>query len=414
MTDLLPDNIPWTSGNYLKLHTGGNEFFPALIAAIDKAQHNVFLETYLYADDLTTAAITEALLRAGMRGVQVQVLVDGFGSRHFFRSLAQTFQGTGVRFLVYRPEHRSWKFRRSRLRRLHRKLAVVDHHIAFIGGINIIDDNNTPPGLSPRFDFAIEASGPIAQQVHHAALREWALVARSGFQSHLHHWRQHWTAEYRQLSHRLRQSLMVSTAQKQLTKPGQVRFLPRDNTRHRQTIANAYLSAIESAQQHIILAHVYFLPGFRFRHALREAALRGVQVTLLLQGTSDHPLLQYATQALYGNLLRAGIELHEFTGGFLHAKVGCIDGQWCTVGSSNIDPFSLSLAHEGNLEIRDSEFAGALEQRLKTAIEQQSRQITLEQLKHAGWWSRANRWLAYGLVQLLINFAGYGARRGMD
>jgi cardiolipin synthase len=108
------------------------------------------------------------------------------------------------------------------------------------------------------------------------------------------------------------------------------------------------------------------------------------------------------------------IEIYEYQHSYLHAKVAVIDRHWATVGSSNIDPFSLSLAHEGNLEIRDSTFTSQLGQALQTAIEQQSVQVTLEQLKHAGWLSRANRWLAYGLVRLLINFAGYGARRGME
>ena len=405
-----PEFIPWTSGNQLRLLTGGSEFFPGLVAAIDTAQHSVFLETYIFANDPTAQRVVGALTRAAQRGVQVHVLVDGFGARNFVTDFGTDFQKNHVRFLVYRPEFLPWRFRRNRLRRLHRKLAVVDQKIAFVGGINIIDDGNTPAQLGHRFDFALSVLGPVAQQIHHAALREWTLVARSGFQAHLHHFQQHWLMEYRNLRQRLRDHIPNHSN----LPLGQIRFLPRDNTLHRNTIANAYLAAIASAQSEICLAHAYFLPGYRFRHALHNAAQRGVRVKLLLQGNTDHPLLQYATRALYGSLLKAGIELYEFTGGFLHAKVGVTDQQWATVGSSNIDPFSLSLAHEGNVEICDTNFAKQLHQKLQNAIEQQSQQITLEQLKQAGWWSRGSRWIAYGLVRLLINFAGYGVRRGMD
>lgn len=406
------EQIPWTTGNQLKLFQGGNSLFPALVAAIEAAERSIFLETYIFAKDATTQTIATALERAAQRGVQVHVLVDGFGTRNFVADFGESLSAARVRFLVYRPELTTWRLRRSRLRRLHRKLAVIDKKTAFVGGINIIDDNNCPPQLAPRFDFAVQVTGAVAEQIHHAALREWMLVARSGFQAHLHHFRQHWLLEYRRLRQRLSNSPRNHTdpVQGQV----QVRFLPRDNARHRSTIADAYLGAIASAQNEIFLAHAYFFPGYRFRRALLDARQRGVQVKLLLQGHTDHPLLQYATRALYGNLLEGGIELYEFTGGFLHAKVGIVDQHWATVGSSNIDPFSLSLAHEGNLEIRDPTFTHQLGQALQTAVEQQSVQITLEQLKHAGWLSRANRWLAYGLVRLLINFAGYGARRGME
>ena len=136
-------------------------------------------------------------------------------------------------------------------------------------------------------------------------------------------------------------------------------FVVRDNLRHRRDIEEAYLEAIGAAQQEILLANAYFLPGRRFRRALADAAQRGVQVTVLLQGRVEYRLLHHATQALYGALLGGGIRIFEYHQSFLHAKVAVIDGRWSTVGSSNIDPFSLLLAREANVIVADARFGAA-------------------------------------------------------
>jgi cardiolipin synthase len=123
--------------------------------------------------------------------------------------------------------------------------------------------------------------------------------------------------------------------------------LLRDNIRHRRDIENAYLQAMDHAQFEIILASAYFLPGLNFRRVLLAASGRGVRVVLLLQGKMDHPLLHYASHALYGNFLDAGIEIYEYRKSLLHAKVAVIDEQWATVGSSNLQSaaFSRSQCH---------------------------------------------------------------------
>ena len=149
----------------------------------------------------------------------------------------------------------------------------------------------------------------------------------------------------------------------------------RDNIRHRRDIENAYLDAIDSATDEIIIANAYFLPGRRIRQALAQAAARGVRVVLLLQGRVEYVLLHYASRALYGMLLGAGIEIYSYHKSFLHAKVAVIDGRWATVGSSNIDPFSLMLAREANVVAIDAGFAGTLRDSLLQAISEGSQQI---------------------------------------
>jgi cardiolipin synthase len=191
-------------------------------------------------------------------------------------------------------------------------------------------------------------------------------------------------------------------------------FLVRDNFRHRRDIEAAYMKAIEQAEDEIILAHAYFLPGLDFRHALINAAGRGVRVVLLLQGKMEFFLQHYASRALYGNFLDAGIEIFEYQKSFLHAKVAVIDGHWATVGSSNIDPFSLLLSREANVVIDDSDFGVTLAQSLKQTIETDGRRILRDNWKQQPAFFRFVSWLSYGLVRLMMEMAGYARETSRD
>lgn len=379
----------YRTGNRLTLLNSGGEYFPALLAAIGEARQEIYLETYIFADDETGRAIANALVAVARRGVTVRVLVDGFGGNNFTADFADDLSVAGVQTLLYRPELARFSFRRHRLRRLHRKLAVIDRRIGFVGGINLIDDNNAPPGLRPRFDYAVRVEGPVVEDMHRAALRMWQIVV--------------W-ASLRRRYRVLRVALPKVPAVGAQT----AAFLIRDNILHRNDIADAYLEAIQAANAEILIASAYFLPGMRFRHALRAAARRGVRVSVLLQGQTDHPLMHFATQALYGALLKEGIRVFEYQRSFLHAKVAVVDGEWATVGSSNIDPFSLLLAKEANLAVRDREFAHALRASLHAAMRDGASELKLADLAHMPWHSRLWRWLSYGLVRWLVGLAGYG------
>ncbi|MDR2189462.1 MAG: phospholipase D-like domain-containing protein, partial [Azonexus sp.] len=192
--------------------------------------------------------------------------------------------------------------------------------------------------------------------------------------------------------------------------PQRAAFLIRDNLLHRNDIQNAYLEAIAGAKKDILIANAYFLPGVRFTRALQAAARRGVRVTVLLQGKTDHPLLRYATQALYQWLLNHGIRIFEYEKSFMHAKVAVIDDQWATVGSSNIDPFSLLLAKEANLAVRDPAFASQLRASVDRAMQDGARETRREDLIRQPWLSRLVRWVSYGLVRTLTGLTGYGQK----
>jgi cardiolipin synthase A/B len=191
-------------------------------------------------------------------------------------------------------------------------------------------------------------------------------------------------------------------------------FLVRNNFRHRRDIEEAYLQAIEQAKTEIILANAYFFPGLNFRHALKTAAERGVRVVLLLQGKTDYRLLHYASHALYGNFLDAGIEIYEYHKSFMHAKVAVIDEQWATVGSSNLDPFSLMLALEANVVVDDENFAKTLKHSLEQAIKMGARPISENIWKNKPILLRLVSWLSYGLVRFMIGMAGYAPGKQYD
>jgi cardiolipin synthase len=184
-------------------------------------------------------------------------------------------------------------------------------------------------------------------------------------------------------------------------------FVVRDNFAHRRDIERVYLAALALAHDEILIASAYFLPGHRFRQLLRQAAGRGVRVRLLVQGHTDHPFLQAATRALYRDLLAAGVEIHEYQASELHAKVAVVDGHWATVGSSNIDPFSLLLAREANIVVEDERFALDLRRRLQAAIGQ-SISLDLADWHRRPWPQRMASWLAYGAVRVMLGLAGFG------
>lgn len=378
-------------GNRINLLETGSAYFPALREAIDAATRELYFETYIFEDDATGRMIAAALSRAASRGVAVRVLVDGFGAREFPVRLMPALEASGVEVLIYRRKISPLTLRRHRLRRLHRKLAVVDARLAFVGGINIIDDMHTPGQTPPRYDYAVRVEGPLIAPIHDSVRQLWELVARASFR--------------RRLRALVRTPVVADPC-------GSMRaaFLVRDNFRHRRDIEDAYLDAIGRARHEIVLANAYFLPGLRFRHALMDAARRGVNVIVLLQGRVEYVLLHYATQALFGALLVSGVRIFEYRRSFLHAKVAVIDRRWCTVGSSNIDPFSLLLAREANVVVRDEAFAAELRASLETAMVGGAQELKREDWKRKPWYARLASWFAYSMVRLMIGIAGYGGK----
>ncbi len=354
--------------NTVRLLHSGRDYFPALLGAIRAARRSVRLETYIFAKDPTGLALKDALFDAHAKGVQIDLTLDGFGSGEYGRQLVAQCRAAGIQARVYRPK-RWWQAGLSPklLRRLHRKLAVIDDEIGFVGGINILDDHNHSPhedaSLGPRFDFAAQFRGAMVHQIA-AAMSERAPRTES--------LRQLWSQP--------------------------VALVLRDNVSHRHTIEKMYLKLLASAKQEVWLANAYFVPGYKLRRAIVAATQRGVQVNLLLQGRQEYFLQHHATQALYGQLLAAGVHIYEYTASFLHAKVAVVDNKRATVGSSNIDPFSFLLAQEANALVNDRAFASELTKALQSASTQAAKAISPQAARPLV--SRSVDWLAYGVLRL--------------
>jgi cardiolipin synthase A/B len=352
----------------IQLLHSGRDFFPALLAAIQGAQRSIRLETYNFANDATGNAVRDALLAAAARGVRIHITIDGFGSGEDGRAVVKQFLDAGIQAQIYRPK-RWWQAGLSPklLRRLHRKLSVFDDTTAFVGGINILDDLNHAPHidstLGPRFDFAVRLMGSMVAQVAYAMTQP----------------------------HSKPQPLRALWE-----KP--VALVQRDNLSNRNTIQKLYLKLLASAKHEVWLANAYFVPSYKLRRAIIAARKRGVEVNLLLQGRQEYFLQHHATQALYGQLLDAGVNIYEYTASFLHAKVAVVDATRATVGSSNIDPFSLMLAKEANVYINDVAFADELQTALQTACSNAAQRVNPQVPRPL--LRRSLDWLAYGVLRL--------------
>ena len=396
-------------GHQLKLLQGSAEFFPELIRAIDAARSHIQLETYIFNFHGEGALVAAALERAGTRGLRVWVVVDGVGTPELSDDWRVRFDKAGVEWRIYSPLGALGLLIPNRWRRLHRKLCVIDGQVAFCGGINILDDLYDPQYGSlktPRLDFAVCATGALVQQVQEACTQLW--------------WRLKAVRNVRQQNFPEAFSSFKAAGlhfpwlhnsnteeQKWVARAG---LLLRDNVSHRSQIEKAYLKAIAKARHEIVIANAYFLPGRKLCQALVLAAQRGVKVRLLLQGRYEYFMQYHAARPVYRQMLDSGVEIFEYTQSFLHAKVAVIDAHherpWATVGSSNLDPFSLLLAREANVVVADGHFAKRLHEALTQAIQHDSLRIMPQTLKERSQFLRALDWIAFGLMRFAIWITG--------
>ena len=405
MQQLLP-------GHQVQLLQSGEDFFPALVAAIDTSVHEVRMETYIFNVKDSGAQVAEALERAAQRGVSVYLVMDGVGTPSLAQEWGIRFNEAGVEWRIFSPLGRFGVLIPSRWRRLHRKLCVVDGQVVFCGGINVLDDFYDPNHgalKAPRFDFAVRVRGPLVQSVHEAMMQFWwrlqaaRTVRESDFSGA---WRALQASVLLSLKFRQHGDAEKSIGLLQPDSNTNADLVLRDNVRNRTRIERSYRQAIGTAKDEIIIANAYFLPGRKLRKGLIHAAQRGVRVCLLLQGRYEYFMQYHATRPVYGALLAAGVEIHEYSVSFLHAKVAVIDGHWSTVGSSNLDPLSLLLAREANVVVDDVTFAQDLRTRLVSAMTQGGIRVDPADYANRPWRQRFLEHVALGLTRVLIFLNG--------
>jgi cardiolipin synthase len=350
--------------------------------------------------------VAYALERAARRGVLVRVLVDGVGTPQVPPFWQMRFEAARVQWLVFRPTSLFGLLSLRQWRRLHRKLCVVDRSVGFCGGVNILDDFHDPNyGAlhAPRLDFALRVEGPIVPQMRATMASQWSrLQAVSRLK------RAQWSGAVELLRAAREARAGARSRLPQLEGDDNVRaaLLLRDNLRHRTLIERAYLRAILGAREEIIIANAYFVPGGRMRRALVRAARRGVRVSLLLQGRYEYFMQYYAARPVFGSLLQAGVQIHEYAPSFLHAKVAVIDGRWATVGSSNLDPLSLLLAREANVVVDDRRFASRLRERLLYAMQHEGQRMDAAAYERRPPWQRLKERFALVVMRVLLAVQG--------
>ncbi|MGY2290077.1 cardiolipin synthase ClsB [Pseudomonas sp. SDO528_S397] len=334
----------WQSGNQVQLLENGEAYFPRVFDALRQARHEILLETFILFEDKVGHALKTLLVEAAQRGVKVIASLDGFGSGELTPAFLGELVDAGVTVQMFDPAGKTLGFRTNWFRRLHRKIVVVDATVAFIGGINFSADHLGDYGPEAKQDYAVQVTGPAVADLHHFALAQSGRRVRKRRGGRRGQRTDHWTS---------------SDAE------GQVRLIYRDNVHHRTDIEEAYIEALNKARQRVIIANAYFFPGYRLLRAIRNAARRGVQVQLIMQGQPDVWLATLAARMLYDYLLKDGVVIHEYCDRPLHGKVALVDEHWSTVGSSNLDPLSLSLNLEANVLVHDRAFNQQLYERLQ-------------------------------------------------
>lgn len=412
------------SGHQLELLQGGEAFFASLIQVVDASMAEVRMETYIFNDDVSGQRIAAALSRAATRGVRVFLVIDGAGTPVLAPSIADSFAAAGVQWRIFSPLLGLGWLVPSGWRRLHRKLCVVDGQVAYCGGINVLDDYLDPNhGVleAPRFDFSVRVQGPLVRDIQEAVVQFW-LRQKAVTDARDHDFASAWAAL--QSTVRIINPVLVwlprepaSASAGGATEPvnstradgnadTRAALVLRDNLLNRSRIERAYRKAIGESRHEIIIANAYFVPGTRLRRALVHAAKRGVRVRLLLQGKYEYFMQYHASRPVWGALLAAGIEIHEYEASFLHAKVAVIDSNWATVGSSNLDPLSLLLAREANVVVEDRDFANDLRRRLDYAMQHGGNVLEKREYAERPLYHQVLDWAAYGLMRLMLWVTG--------
>lgn len=394
-------NARWISGNQVNLLENGEAFFPRVFDCIAAAKREVLLETFILFEDKVGRALHAALLAAAKRGVRIDMTVDGYGSPDLSPNFVRSLNDAGVRIHVFDPAPRLWGMRTNVFRRMHRKIVAIDAERAFVGGINYSADHLADYGPGAKQDYAVEVEGPLAQHIRGFAVR----TLRASRPSVLSRARR--ALDGKPMADELLERYPALTEPARQAGHMAAMLVVRDNTHHRNDIERHYRIAIRASRERVVIANAYFFPGYRLLRDMRRAARRGVDVQLILQGAPDMPIVKTAANLLYHHLLISGVRIYEYVERPLHGKVATSDSEWATVGSSNLDPLSLSLNLEANVIVRDQTFNAQLRERLDHLIAHKCRRILAEDLDESNGWRVVRSFFVFHILRRYPAWAGW-------
>ncbi|NLC71674.1 MAG: cardiolipin synthase [Desulfuromonadaceae bacterium] len=345
---------PLTAGNRLRPLINGNEIFPAMLQAIAKAEESIFLSTYIFGSDRIGRRFINELGAAAQRGVDVRVLVDALGERYALPSARSLLNRAGVRTVRFLPPFTSWGMFHLHLRN-HRKLLTVDRRIGFTGGINIgrswlsskIDRGDV-------IDLHFQAEGPVVGQIEDTFLEDWHFATGEEVSTRPHS-----------------PPLEDCTAYCRGISAG-----PNEDF---EKLRWLMVGALDCARQRVRIMTPYFIPDRDLISSINSAALRGVKVEIILPGRSNLPYVHWATRAYLWELLEYGTRIYYRPPPFAHNKLLLVDTFFALVGSANLDPRSLRLNFEFNVEVFDPETVKILSEHFEQT-RRNSRQVTLEEV----------------------------------
>ena len=358
----------------IRLVNSGNDYFETIETLIHSATHSLHLQTYIFNNDETGRVIAEALKTAALRGVEVSVMLDGFGSNSLSRKFVNDLRLSGIHLRFFSP---FFSFQNIYFgRRLHHKVIVVDRETALIGGINIADKYHGSATEPPWLDYAILLKGSICVNIDK--------LCRQIYGRKFRRWKNNTSPDHNKTE-----------------KKSTVWIKRNDRLRSKNQISASYLHAIKNAKKSIYITGSYFLPGTKLRKALTNATKRGVEIHLILAGVSDVPTFQTATRWLYDFLFRNGIKIYEWNKSVLHAKVALVDDTWATIGSFNLNHLSAYGSIELNVDVLDKHFSHSFQNHLKTIIETGCEQV-FPKNQNNHWLAKLKRWGAYQLTRTTI------------
>lgn len=338
-----------TVGNTIETLDGGDEAYAAMIAAIDGAGRSIILETYIFDRDAIGLRIAEALARARRRGVEVRVLIDAVGVRYSVPSIVGTLQGGGIRVELFNGSLiMGLRLPYANLR-THRKILVVDGGVAFIGGMNIRKGFTSEFARGSRArDTHFRVVGPVVADLFSVAAEDWQFAAGEVLEGEA--WR------------------LEPPASAQFGAPVFIRAVSSGPDAALETNHRMLMGAFSVAQRTIRIMSPYFLPDRELVAALATAGRRGVEIDIVVPADNNLVLVERAMIAQFEQVLKNYCRVWRASGPFDHSKLLAVDGVWGFVGSSNLDPRSLRLNFEIDLEVLDAGFAGLIDRRIETAI----------------------------------------------